>query len=89
MPTYVYEREDKTTFECVQKITEDSLTICPTTGQKVRRIITQSSFHLKGTGWYKTDYANSNSSDKAPENKPKEANSSIGKKPDTSSKKES
>ena len=42
MPTYVYRREDGTTFETKQRITEDPLEECPETGQPVERIITGS-----------------------------------------------
>jgi len=38
MPTYKYKREDDTTFEIVQKISEDALETCPDTGQKVKRV---------------------------------------------------
>ena len=40
MPTYTYRRDDGTTFETQQKITEDPLEACPETGQPVERIIT-------------------------------------------------
>ncbi len=62
MPTYEYEREDGTRFEIKQKITDDPLEVCPDTGQKVKRLLSAPAFHLKGTGWYKTDYASSSSS---------------------------
>ena len=39
MPTYTYRRQDDTTFEVVQKITEDALTRCPETDQPCHRII--------------------------------------------------
>lgn len=39
MPTYAYRREDGTTFETRQRITEDALNECPETGQPVERII--------------------------------------------------
>lgn len=42
MPTYTYRREDGTTFEIKQSITEDPLQDCPDTGQSVERIITGS-----------------------------------------------
>lgn len=61
MPTYEYEREDGTRFEISQKITEDALELCPETGQKVKRLISGGNFHLKGSGWYKTDYGSSGS----------------------------
>jgi len=53
MPLYVYEREDGTQFEVIQRITEAPLKVCPTTGQAVKRVIGKVSFHLKGTGWTK------------------------------------
>jgi putative FmdB family regulatory protein len=62
MPVYEYQRADGTIFEILQKISEPALTACPTTGQDVQRIISQNAFHLKGSGWYKTDYSNKTSS---------------------------
>ena len=67
MPTYVYRREDGTTFEVSQRITADALLTCPTTHQKVRRIISGGTgFILKGTGFYQTDYAPRPNGDSAP-----------------------
>lgn len=64
MPTYEYKREDGSTFEITQKISDDALTTCPTTGQAVRRIISGGGGVVyKGDGWYVTDYKNT---DKAP-----------------------
>ncbi|MCB0359469.1 MAG: hypothetical protein KDD44_07525 [Bdellovibrionales bacterium] len=65
MPTYEYEREDGSRFEYFQKITDDALTVCPTTGQKVKRLVSAAAFHLKGSGWYKTDYGSNGSSSSA------------------------
>lgn len=62
MPIYEYEREDGSVFEVLQKISEEPLTKCPTTGQKVKRLISESAFHLKGSGWYKTDYTSNGKS---------------------------
>lgn len=56
MPTYKYRREDGTTFTIRQKITADALEECPDTGQKVERVIQPANFHLKGSGFYSTDY---------------------------------
>lgn len=59
MPTYEYKREDGTTFEIIQNMSDDALKICPTTGQKVRRIISGGGGVVyKGDGWYVTDYKN-------------------------------
>ena len=58
MPTYVYRREDGSTFEIEQSIKDDALTTCPTTGQKVTRIIAGGTgLIFKGSGFYLTDYA--------------------------------
>ncbi|WP_020403578.1 FmdB family zinc ribbon protein [Gracilimonas tropica] len=57
MPTYEYKREDGTTFEVIQKMSDDPLTTCPDTGQKVKRIISGGGGVVyKGDGWYVTDY---------------------------------
>ena len=57
MPTYVYEREDGSTFEIEQRITADALTHCPTTGQRVKRVISGGTgLIFKGSGFYLTDY---------------------------------
>jgi predicted nucleic acid-binding Zn ribbon protein len=56
VPVYVYRREDGSTFEIAQRITEDSLVICPTTGQKVERVLQPFTPRYKGTGFYSTDH---------------------------------
>lgn len=57
MPTYIYRREDGSTFEVEQRITEPALETCPTTGQSVRRVISGAGLIFKGSGFYLTDYA--------------------------------
>ncbi len=62
MPTYTYKREDGSIFEYDQRITEDALEACPTTGQKVKRIISGGAgLVFKGSGFYLTDYGKSGS----------------------------
>ena len=57
MPTYEYKREDGSTFEVKQKMSEKPLTTCPDTGQKVKRVISGGGGVVyKGDGWYVTDY---------------------------------
>jgi len=59
MPIYKYGCEScGYKFEELQKIGDKPLEECPKCGRQVRRMITHSSFILKGTGWYATDYAN-------------------------------
>lgn len=63
MPTYEYKREDGSTFEIDQRITEDALKVCPTTGQPVKRLISGGAgLVFKGSGFYLTDYARKSSS---------------------------
>ncbi|MGB0650280.1 MAG: FmdB family zinc ribbon protein [Rhodothermales bacterium] len=63
MPTYDYKREDGTTFEIEQRITEEPLKVCPTTGQPVKRLISGGAgLVFKGSGFYLTDYARKSSS---------------------------
>lgn len=58
MPIYEYhcDRCDEV-FEVKQRISEDPLREHPGCGGPVERLISATSFRLKGTGWYQTDYA--------------------------------
>jgi len=72
MPTYEY-RCDKCgdEFEAIQRITDDPLKSCSKCGGKVQRLIAATNFILKGSGWYKTDYASGSVESQAkPEVKP-------------------
>src|SRR5579859_3767117 len=62
MPIYEYKCGKCGVFEVTQRITENPLKKCPTCKSKVERIISATSFVLKGTGWYATDYAKSGAS---------------------------
>ncbi len=58
MPTYEYHcKACDHEFEEVQRITEDPIQKCPACGKKkVRRLISNTSFVLKGGGWYDDGY---------------------------------
>lgn len=59
MPIYEYAC-DKCShrFEKMQKFTDPPVGRCPSCGsRRVRKLMSNSSFHLKGSGWYVTDYA--------------------------------
>jgi predicted nucleic acid-binding Zn ribbon protein len=56
VPVYVYRRQDGSTFEIEQRMSEESLISCPTTGQKVQRVLQPFSPRYKGTGFYSTDH---------------------------------
>ncbi|MHB8232422.1 MAG: FmdB family zinc ribbon protein [bacterium] len=46
-------------MEVIQGVNEKPLETCPKCAGKLEKLISNSSFVLKGSGWYKTDYANS------------------------------
>jgi putative FmdB family regulatory protein len=64
MPLYEYRcNECKKVFEVLQKITAEPLEKCLHCAGSVEKLISSSSFHLKGSGWYVTDYKNNGSKD--------------------------
>jgi putative FmdB family regulatory protein len=75
MPIYEYEcAKCGHQTEVWQRITDQSVTRCDRCKGKMRKLISQSSFHLKGTGWYVTDYASKNA---AEGKKPKKTESKV------------
>ncbi|GBE07804.1 MAG TPA: zinc ribbon domain-containing protein [Gammaproteobacteria bacterium] len=68
MPIYEYKCEEcGHQLEVIQKFSDDPLTECPKCKkQALKKMISASAFHLKGTGWYETDFKNSG---KKPEKK--------------------
>ena len=57
MPIYEYHCGKCGDFETMQKMSDKPLTTCPTCRRKVTKLISSTTFHLKGSGWYITDYA--------------------------------
>jgi putative FmdB family regulatory protein len=57
MPIYEYHCQKCGTMEIMQRITEKALARCPNCKGKIKKLISHTSFQLKGTGWYLTDYA--------------------------------
>ena len=64
MPIYEYQCPKCGEFEVTQKITDSPLKKCPTCRSKVTKLISNTSFQLKGSGWYVTDYGRSGGKDK-------------------------
>lgn len=63
MPIYEYQcTKCGEVFEAFQKITDEPLSQCKFCNATVEKLISQSSFQLKGNGWYLTDYARRSSS---------------------------
>jgi putative FmdB family regulatory protein len=84
MPIYEYECHScGKTLEVLQKFSDEPLTTCEACSGKLHKLISQSSFHLKGTGWYVTDYANKSKTDsasKTDKSEPAKAETTTGKK---------
>lgn len=66
MPIYEYACDKcSLEFEVEQRITDDPVKTCPgCRSRKVRRLISQTSFVLKGGGWYSDLYSSAKGSDK-------------------------
>ena len=89
MPIYDYACEKcEREFEVQQRITEEPLKTCPKCkSRKVKRLISQTSFVLKGGGWYSDLYSSSkgekadksDKSDKTDTDKPSTSDSSEKK----------
>ncbi|MFP4193365.1 MAG: FmdB family zinc ribbon protein [Desulfosalsimonas sp.] len=78
MPIYEYQcSKCGRVHEVLQKMSDAPLSECPECCGTLHKRISQCTFHLKGTGWYATDYANSpktpSSSGKKEESTPKES----------------
>jgi putative FmdB family regulatory protein len=77
MPIYEYQcGQCGKIQEVIQKFSDKPLTQCKHCSGRLNKLISHSAFHLKGTGWYVTDYAG-----KAPKDK---SGSSAAKSPATS-----
>ena len=73
MPIYEYEcTKCGKIEEAIQKFSDKPLTKCKHCSGKLHKLISQNSFHLKGTGWYVTDYANKSQNSSAPAKKKEE-----------------
>lgn len=72
MPIYEYQCEScNHKFEAIQKFSDPLLTECPSCHKEaLKKLISAAAFHLKGTGWYETDFK-----DKPTPRKPEESES--------------
>ncbi len=57
MPLYEYQCAQCGRFEIIQKFSDSPLSVCPTCGQEVQKLLSAPAIQFKGTGWYITDYA--------------------------------
>ncbi len=93
MPFYEYEcTKCHHQTEVFQKISAPPMAKCELCGGKMKKLISHSSFHLKGSGWYVTDYASKTGGHKAETgagggDASKKAPDKEAKKPDETKKK--
>jgi len=84
MPIYEYKcKKCEAVFEVLLKSTEPEPGKCEECGSKrIGRVMSQTSFVLKGSGWYQTDYGNASKGNKGN----KDSDSSSTKSSDSSGK---
>ncbi len=67
MPIYEYEcTKCGTIEEVMQKFSDKPLVKCKRCSAKLHKLVSHSAFHLKGSGWYVTDYANKSKPNSSP-----------------------
>jgi putative FmdB family regulatory protein len=84
MPIYEYRCERGHTFEVMQRMTDDPLTVCDEHGTPVQRVFHPVAVHFKGSGFYNTDYGKKKSG-AASEGKSETSSSSDSSKKSDSS----
>jgi len=78
MPIYEYQcKKCGTIEEALQKFSDKPLSRCKHCSGKLHKLVSQSSFHLKGSGWYVTDYANKSKNNAATPEKKNEGSDSA------------
>ncbi len=88
MPLYEYQcNKCSEVSEFLQKFSDPPKRKCPHCGGKLNKIMSMNAFHLKGEGWYVTDYKGKNSSTSA-DDKSSGAKAEKSEKKDSKPKKE-
>ncbi|RPH47503.1 MAG: zinc ribbon domain-containing protein [Desulfobacteraceae bacterium] len=77
MPIYEYEcKKCGHVEEIIQKFSDKPLSRCRICSGKLQKLISQNSFHLKGSGWYVTDYSSRSQNSPTPPKKTGETSDS-------------
>ena len=85
MPIYEYEcTKCGNIEEALQKFSDKPLTRCGNCRGKLTKLVSQTTFHLKGSGWYVTDYADKSKKSDKPSEKEKQSKSAESKTSDSS-----
>lgn len=77
-------------LEVMQKLSDKPLTKCPKCKGKLEKIFSQTSFQLKGSGWYVSDYTSRGKSEKTEKSEKTDSSEKTEKadKPEKGEKKE-
>ena len=91
MPVYEYRCDNGHTFEVMQRMTDDPVSVCQTCDAPVQRVFHPVAVHFKGSGFYNTDYGKKSRGSSSSSTDSSESSSSGEKKSeskaDSSSKK--
>jgi putative FmdB family regulatory protein len=81
MPIYEYKcTECEHRLEKLQKMSDDPLKDCPECGKSaLTKLVSASSFKLKGTGWYETDFKNNKKKESSSKSESASKNESTSK----------
>jgi putative FmdB family regulatory protein len=67
MPMYEYKcHKCGKVFERIQRFSDPELTVHDDCGGELEKLVSAPAFHLKGSGWYATDYAKGSGANPAP-----------------------
>ncbi len=87
MPIYEYQcGACEHQFEKLQKMSEDPLVDCPECEKpELKKLVSAAGFQLKGSGWYVTDFKNSNKKSESKSSSSKSTSDSGSTKTETAS----
>jgi putative FmdB family regulatory protein len=89
MPIYEYRCEQGHTFEVMQRMTDDPISVCNTCDAPVERVFHPVAVHFKGSGFYTTDYGRKRSKESGESDSSKDASGSDSKESRSDSKSDS
>ncbi len=89
MPIYEYRCEQGHTFEVMQRMTDDPVSVCNTCDAPVERVFHPVAVHFKGSGFYTTDYGRKRPKDSADSDSSKDSGGSDSKDTKSESKSDS
>jgi len=89
MPIYEYRCEQGHTFEVMQRMTDDPISVCNTCDAPVERVFHPVAVHFKGSGFYTTDYGRKRPKESGESDSSKDSSGSDSKDSKSDSKSDS